>query len=98
MQVWRDSPAHAAELLSVDTRGSSEVLGRYEESMRDLLIRTLHASYPAVDASEAAEILLAFTRGLEAGVSDPAALPDRLRRGVGIFVAGLTTTSAKEQP
>lgn len=99
MQVWRDSPAHAAELLSVDTRGSAEVLGRYEESMRDLLIRTLHESYPATDAREAAEMLLAFTRGLEAGVSDPAALPDRLRRGVGIFVAGLPTlTSAKEKP
>jgi AcrR family transcriptional regulator len=99
MQIWRDSPAHAAELLSVDTRVSSEVLGRYEESMHGLLARTLHEFYPAADAREAAGILLAFTRGLEAGVADPGALPDRLRRGVEIFTAGFNTlTSAKEQP
>ncbi len=99
MQIWRDSPAHAAELLSVDTRASSEVLGRYEESMHHLLTRTLQEFYPAADAREGAEILLAFTRGLEAGVADPAALPDRLRRGVDVFVAGFNTlTTAKEQP
>jgi AcrR family transcriptional regulator len=98
MQIWRDSPAHAAELLSVDTRASSEVLGRYEESMHLLLTRTLQEFYPAADAREAAEILLAFTRGLEAGVADPAALPARLRRGVDVFVAGFDTlTTAKEQ-
>ncbi|NUU31960.1 TetR/AcrR family transcriptional regulator [Arthrobacter sp. C9C5] len=99
MQIWRDSPAHAAELLGVDTRLSSDVLGRYDEAMLGLLTRTVQDSYPAADAPEAAEILLAFTRGLEAGVSDPAALPERLRRGVEVFVAGLNNlTPMKEQP
>lgn len=99
MQIWRDSPAHAAELLGVDTRLSSDVLGRYDEAMLGLLTRTVHDSYPAADAPEAAEILLAFTRGLEAGVSNPAALPERLRRGVEVFVTGLNSlTPTKEQP
>ena len=111
MQIRRDSPAHAAELLGVDTRLSPEALERYDGAMLGLLTRTVHESYPEADARDAAEMLLAFTRGLEAGVSDPDALPDRLRRGVGIFVAGFTSlapattptatphaTSAKEQP
>jgi len=99
LQIWRDSPAHAAELLGVDARLSPDVLGRYDEAMLSLLTRTVQESYPGADARDAAEMLLAFTRGLEAGVSDPSDLPDRLRRGVDIFVAGFThLTSEKEQP
>lgn len=99
MRIGRDSPAHAAELLGVDTRVSLEALQGYDQAMLELLARTVHESYPAADSREAAELLLAFTRGLEAGVSDPAALPDRLRRGVDVFVAGLNSlTPTKEQP
>lgn len=99
LQIWRDSPAHAAELLGVDTRLSPDVLGRYDEAMLSLLTRTVQESYPEADARDAAEMLLAFTRGLEVGVSDPSDLPARLRRGVDIFVAGFThLTSEKEQP
>ena len=94
MRIWRDSPAHAAELLGVETRLAPEALSRYDEAMLGLLTRTVHASYPDADARDAAEMLLAFTRGLEAGVADPEALPDRLRRGVGIFTAGFTAVSA----
>ncbi|NUT70786.1 TetR/AcrR family transcriptional regulator [Pseudarthrobacter sp. C4D7] len=97
MQIWRDSPAHAGELLGVDARLGAEVLGRYDEAMLQLLTRTIHGAYPAADAREAAEILLAFTRGLEAGVSDPAALPGRLRRGVTIFVTGLNNLTPRKE-
>ena len=100
MRIWRDSPAHAAELLGVETRLAPEALGRYDETMLALLTRTVRAAYPGADARDAAEMLLAFTRGLEAGVAAPAALPDRLRRGVAIFTAGFTTYphEPKDQP
>lgn len=91
MRIWRDSPAHAAELLGVETRLAPEALARYDESMLALLTRTVQEAYPGADARDAAAMLLAFTRGLEAGVAAPEALPDRLRRGVAIFTAGFNT-------
>ena len=100
MRIWRDSPAHAAELLAVETRLAPEALGRYDEAMLALLTRTIHDAYPDADARDAAEMLFAFTRGLEAGVADPDALPDRLRRGVAIFAAGFKayTQPPEDQP
>jgi AcrR family transcriptional regulator len=100
MRIWRDSRAHAAELLGVETRLAPEALARYDETMLALLTRTLQEAYPRADARDAAEMLLAFTRGLEAGIAAPDALPDRLRRGVAIFAAGFTTDpqQRKEQP
>ena len=100
MRIWRDSPAHAAELLAVETRLAPEALGRYDDAMLALLARTIHDAYPDADARDAAEMLFAFTRGLEAGVADPDALPDRLRRGVAIFAAGFKayTQPPEDQP
>ena len=100
MRIWRDSPAHAAELLAVETRLAPEALGRYDDAMLALLARTIHDAYPDADARDAAEMLFAFTRGLEAGVADPDALPDRLRRGVAIFASGFKacTQPPEDQP
>lgn len=88
-RLWRDSPAHAAELLSVDTRLSAELVGEYNAAMRDLLVDAVAGSRPDVDAAEVAELLLAFTRGLEADLSDPETPVRRLRHGVALLVAGL---------
>ncbi len=87
--VWRDSPAHAAELLGDNVRLSAELLGAYNAALRDLLAGTVRTAFPRVDAVEVAELLLAFTRGLEADLSDPDAPVRRLRHGVALLVAGL---------
>lgn len=89
--LWRDSPAHAAELLGVNARLSAELIDAYNAAMRDLLTDTVSTVVPGGDAVEFAELLLAFARGLEADLSDPD--PDaparRLRHGVALLVAGL---------
>lgn len=87
--LWRDSPAHAAELLGVDARLSAELIDTYNTAMRDLLSGAIAAARPEVDAAEVADLLLAFTRGLEADLSDPGVPARRLRHGVALFVAGL---------
>ncbi|EST37304.1 hypothetical protein N566_13670 [Streptomycetaceae bacterium MP113-05] len=89
VRLWRDSPAHAAELLGVDTRLSAEQVEAYNAAMRDLLAAAVAADHPDTDSVEVAELLLAFTRGLEADLSDAEAPARRLRRGVALLVAGL---------
>ncbi|MCP3822194.1 TetR/AcrR family transcriptional regulator [Streptomyces sp. A3M-1-3] len=89
LSLWRDSPAHAAELLGEDARLSAELIGAYNTAMRDLLAEAVGAARPGVDAAEFAELLLAFTRGLETDLSDPDAPARRLRHGVALLVAGL---------
>ncbi len=98
IRIWRDSPAHAAELLGVDTRSTADLLADYDDGMRTLLAGAITASRPGADADEVAHLLLALTRGLEAGLSSPDTLVRRLRRGVALVVAGLDTLphSAKE--
>ncbi|MGW6546208.1 TetR/AcrR family transcriptional regulator [Streptomyces massasporeus] len=89
LRLWRDSPAHAAELLGVDTRISAEQVETYNSAMRDLIATAVTADRPDADAVEVAELLLAFTRGLEADLSDADAPARRLRHGVALLVAGL---------
>lgn len=88
-RLWRDSPAHAAELLGEDSRLSAEQIAVYDTAMRDLLSTAVAADHPGVDATGVAEVLLAFTRGLEADLCDPEAPVRRLRHGVALLVAGL---------
>ncbi|MET7381654.1 helix-turn-helix domain-containing protein [Streptomyces sp. NPDC005526] len=92
VRLWRDSPAHAAELLGVDTRISAEQVEAYNTAMRDLIAAAVAADHPDADATEVAELLLAFTRGLEADLSDTDAPARRLRHGVALIVAGLDRT------
>ncbi|MFE3449086.1 TetR/AcrR family transcriptional regulator [Nonomuraea sp. NPDC059194] len=89
LSLWRDSPAHAAELLGSDARLSAELIDAYNAAMRNLLADTIAGTLPSGDAAEFAELLLAFTRGLEADLSDPDAPARRLRHGVTLLVAGL---------
>lgn len=96
VRLWRDSPAHAAELLGVDTRLSAEQVEAYNTAMRDLLATAVAADHPDTDAVEVAELLLAFTRGLEADLTDAEAPARRLRHGVALFAAGLGRTD--DQP
>ncbi|MET7443258.1 helix-turn-helix domain-containing protein [Streptomyces sp. NPDC005568] len=58
--VWRDSPAHAAELLAVDARLSADLLASYDEAMIDLLAGALAQTCPRTDADEIAHLLLAL--------------------------------------
>ncbi|ALV38102.1 TetR/AcrR family transcriptional regulator [Streptomyces sp. CdTB01] len=91
-RLWHDSPAHAAELLGVETRQSADLVEGYNDAMRDLLVSAIATARPDLgkaDAGEVAELLLAFTRGLEADLTDPEAPARRLRHGVALFVTGL---------
>ncbi|WP_205718421.1 TetR/AcrR family transcriptional regulator [Actinomadura sp. WMMA1423] len=90
LRLWRDSPAHAAELLGEDARLSADLIESYDAAMRDLLAATVRTGAPDADATEFAELLLALTRGLEADLSDPEAPTRRLRHAVALLVAGLT--------
>jgi AcrR family transcriptional regulator len=89
LTLWRDSPAHAAELLGADSRLSAGLLDDYNAAMRDLLSHTAGDIVPAGEAPEFAELLLAFTRGIEADLAHPGLAAERLRRGVTLLVAGL---------
>lgn len=89
LTLWRDSPAHAAELLGADSRLSAELIDAYTVEMRTLLIEATSGILPEGEAPEFADLLLAFTRGLEADPANPGLATERLRRGVTLFVAGL---------
>ncbi len=89
VRLWRDSPAHAAELLGVDTRLSAEQVAAYNTGMRDLICAALSTGRPEAEALEVAELLLAFTRGLEADLTDPGIPARRLRHGVALLITGL---------
>ena len=90
LRLWRDSP-HAAELVADSTRLAADLAQEYNDGMRDLLAATTaaHGDVPT-DPAELAELLLAFTRGLEADLTDPQASPRRLRQGVRLLVLGLS--------
>ncbi len=99
LTLWRDSPAHASDLLGADSRLSAELIKSYNEAMRELLTEVIGDILMPLDAPEFAELLMAFTRGLEADLAHPGRAPERLRRGVALLVAGLgspvgTTTDA----
>lgn len=98
LTLWRDSPAHAAELLGSDSRLSAELIEAYNEAMRGLLAEAAGDILPASEAPEFAELLLAFTRGLEADLAHPGLATERLRRGVALLVAGLGSTPADKTP
>ncbi len=91
LTLWRDSPAHAAELLGSDTRLSAELVDAYTDRMRELLIEAAGEILPAAEAPEFADLLLALARGLEADLDHPGQATERLRRGVALLVAGITS-------
>jgi AcrR family transcriptional regulator len=97
LTLWRDSPAHAAELLGADSRLSATLIDAYTDSMRELLVQAAGDLLPKKDAAEFADLLLALARGLETDLAHPDIAIDRLHRGVTLLVAGLTS-GIKQSP
>ncbi|MFD4543805.1 TetR/AcrR family transcriptional regulator [Streptomyces bauhiniae] len=94
--VWRDSPAHAAELLAVDARLTADLLAAYDEAMTGLLADIVSREHPRADSGEIAQLLLALTRGLEADLTDPETPRRRLHLGVTLIVTGLQAADPAE--
>jgi TetR/AcrR family transcriptional regulator len=90
VQVWKDSPAHAAELLGSESRHGAAEIEAYDTAMRTLVAGMLPGGRRA--ATDLAAVLLALVRGLEIDLTDAAAANRRLRKAVALFVAGLDTT------
>ncbi|MEU8935126.1 helix-turn-helix domain-containing protein [Streptomyces sp. NPDC048409] len=88
-RLWQDSPAHAAELLGPDSRLSADKIELFDGAMRELLASVLAAEHPHSDVASLAEILLAFTRGLETGVHGPRSTESLLRDGVALITSGI---------
>jgi TetR/AcrR family transcriptional regulator len=97
LTVWRDSPAHAAELLGDNARSSADLIEAYDTAMCELIADAVGGIVARDAAIEFAAVLLALTRGLEADLSDPEAPVRRLRHGVALLVAGLTHPSTATQ-
>ena len=96
--LWRDSPAHAGELLGIDARLSEELVNAYNAAMRELLAEIAGSAVPRAAAREFADLLIAFTRGVEADLADAETPARQLRRGVALLTAGLThQTNTKEK-
>lgn len=98
VRLWRDSPAHAAELIGDNARLYADLDAAYTAAMRDLLAGIIAAARPEAEAVELAELLLALTRGLEADLTDPDLPERRLRHGVALLVAGLPPANTQEKP
>lgn len=90
LMVWRDGPAHAAELLGDNARSSADLIEAYDTAMCELLAGAVGDVVAGNAATEFAALLLALTRGLETDLSDPETPVRRLRHGVALLVAGLT--------
>ncbi len=95
LRLWRDSP-HAAELLAGSARLPSELVEGYTTAMTtvitDLIADAAKAGEIALDLApaDAAEVLVAFVRGLEADPVDPDRSRAMLRHGVALLTVGLT--------
>ncbi|MBO4209225.1 TetR/AcrR family transcriptional regulator [Micromonospora echinofusca] len=89
LQLWRDSPPHAAELLDASARLTGDLAGAYTRELTDL-VTMLVADTAGDRARSFAELAVALTRGLEADLTDPELPRRRLREGVTLLVAGLT--------
>lgn len=49
--LWRDGPAHAAELLGDNARLSAELIDAYNAATRDLLAAAVSTAHPGVEAA-----------------------------------------------
>lgn len=87
IRVHRDSPHHARELLAADSGILAEQANAYLATLAGLVVDVLRGSVPAARAREAADILLALTRGLENDLSKPARARALLRTAVARLTA-----------
>lgn len=93
LMVWRDSPAHAMELLGDNTRLSADLSVEFTATLHDLLVAAIRAEYPDREPGEMPELLLSLTRGLEAHTPDQDDAVRRLREGIRLIVAGWRATA-----
>ncbi len=97
LMVWRETPAHAEEILGDNARLSADIEVRYEHELRRLLRDVLAQERPGRQASEFVEILLAVTRGIEADPTHPGAARRRLKAAVGLLAAGWDSTPQTQE-
>ncbi|MER8045478.1 hypothetical protein [Streptomyces sp. NPDC094032] len=93
LRLWRDSPAHAQELLSAATAQAPDLVTTYTDGLAVLLTSALAELAPD-SARQAAAVLLTFTRGLEDDLRDPDAVRAELAAGVPMITRGALTRSA----
>ncbi|MEE1766834.1 helix-turn-helix domain containing protein [Streptomyces sp. JV185] len=87
IKLWRDSPAHAYELLSAASAHTPELVTAYTDRLARLLVSALAEAVPDT-AHQAADVLLTFTRGLEDDLRDIEAARRNLTTGVQMITRG----------
>ncbi|MFJ5924860.1 TetR/AcrR family transcriptional regulator [Kitasatospora sp. NPDC092948] len=87
IRLWRDSPAHAQELLSAATAQAPDLVTDYTDHLAGLLASAL-AQAAGDGARRAAAVLLTFTRGLEDDLRDADAVREELAAGVRMITRG----------
>lgn len=97
LRLHRDSP-HATELLDAGNRLSADLISAFTGTVCELLAAAItdaaergEVVLARTDAAEVAAIALALTTGLEGDLADPEVPRRRLRRGVELLVAGLSS-------
>lgn len=87
IQLWRDSPGYAYELLSATSVQTPELISTYVKGLTNLVTSALAEVVPAT-AREVAGVLLTFTRGLEDDLRDVEAARQQLKAGVHLITLG----------
>ncbi|MGP3637667.1 TetR/AcrR family transcriptional regulator [Streptomyces sp. 24-1644] len=93
IQLWRDSPTHAYELLSAASAHTDELVTAYMNTLAELVTSALAGVIPET-AQEAAGVLLTFTRGLEDDLRDVEAARRELKTGVQMITSGALSRPA----
>lgn len=87
IRLWRDSPAHAYELLSAASAHTPELVTAYMNTLSELVTSALADVVPET-AQQTAGVLLTFTRGLEDDLRDIEAARRELKTGVQMITRG----------
>ncbi|MBZ9644786.1 hypothetical protein [Streptomyces sp. PSKA30] len=93
IKLWRDSPAHAYELLAAASAHTPDLVTDYTDHLARLVTAALAEAVPDT-AQQAADVLLTFTRGLEDDLRDVEAARRDLRTGVQMITRGALSRPA----
>ncbi|MEU8971114.1 hypothetical protein AB0D11_17830 [Streptomyces monashensis] len=93
IRLWRDSPAHAYELLSAASAHTPELVTGSMDRLTELVTGPLAGLVPDT-ADQAAGVLLTFTRGLEDDLRDPETARRDLRAGIRMITRGALSRPA----
>lgn len=88
LRLWRDSPAHAQDLLANSADQDSAAVAAYTNGLAALLQDALGGMTTPGAARQAAAVLLTFTRGLEDDLRDPEAARGELIAGIRMITRG----------